>query len=189
MTQSNQSNQTYQERQGYEGRLHREEDLKQEDLKRIPNTWSKRILKICLTIIIPLIVLYCLVALAPYLIQPQVTNALASTIQSVWGISSIIQYGIYAAIAFYFYPRMAEKKRKEVMRNLYDIQNIRESSDYIEFSERELFDIQSDQVHFQKKLARIDQLMSLKVQWLVMSGFIVFDLIAGQLPYWLIIHQ
>ena len=183
MRQSNQSNQTYQERQGYEGALH------QENLKRVPSTWSKRFLKICLTIIIPLIVLYGLVALVPYFIRPQVTNALTSTIQSVWGISSVIQYGIYAAISFYFYPRMVGKKRKEVMRNLYDIQNIRESSDYIEFSERELFDIQSDQDHFQKKLARIEQLMSLKVQWLVMSAFIVFDLIAGQLPYWLIIHQ
>ena len=166
--------------------LHQE---RQDDLKRVPNTGSKRLLKIAITIIIPLIVLYTLVALVPYFIRPQVTTVLASKIESIWGISSIIQYGIYAALAFYFYPRMVGKKRREVMRNLYDIQNIRESSDYIEFSERELFDIQSDQDHFQKKLVRIDQLMSLKVQWLVMGGFIVFDVIAGQLPYWLIIHQ
>ena len=161
----------------------------EDHLKRVPATWSKRCLKICITIIIPLIVLYGLVALVPYFIRPQVTNALTSTIQSVWGISSVIQYGIYAVISFYFYPRMVGKKRREVMRNLYDIQNIRESSDYIEFSERELFDIQSDQDHFQKRLARIDQLMRLKTQWLVMSAFIAFDTLAGQLPYWLIIHQ
>lgn len=170
-----QTTHSYQEREG--------------DLKPVPATLSKRLLKICITILIPLIVLYGLVAIVPYFIQPQVTTALTSKIESIWGISSVIQYGIYAALAFYFYPRMIAKKRSEVIKELNDIKHIMASGDYMEFSERELFDIQSDQIHFQKRLARIDQLMSLKVQWGVMSGFIVFDLIAGQLPYWLIIHQ
>ena len=162
---------------------------RQDDLKRVPNTWSKRFLKICLTIIIPLIILYGLVALVPYFIRPQVTTVLASKIESIWGVSSVIQYGIYAVLAFYFYPRMIGTKRGEVIKELDDIKGIMASSDYVEFSERELFDIQSDQAHFEQRLVRIDQLMSLKVQWGVMGVFIVFDLIAGQLPYWLIIHQ
>lgn len=70
------------------------------------------------------------------------------------------------------------KKRREVMRNLYDIQNIRESSDYIEFSERGVIWYPKWSDHFQKRLARIDQLMRLKTQWLVMSAFIAFDTLA-----------
>lgn len=159
------------------------------DIQRVPATWSKRLLKIGFTIIIPVILLYTLVALVPYFIKPQVTNVLADKIESIWGISSVIQYGIYAAIAFYFYPKMAGNKRKEVLNALNDIVHIKANKDYAEFSESELFDIQTDEIYFHKKLIRIDQLMHLKAQWIVMSIFVVFDLIAGQLPYWLIIHQ
>lgn len=174
----------HQERQGDEDYLNHKDEL-----KRVPATWSKRMLKILITIIIPLIVLYGLVTIIPYFIVPEITTALKSKIESIWGISSIIQYCIYAAIAFYFYPRMASRKRLEVAQELQEIERIMASPERSEFSEREHFEIQRDHTCFQRKLMRIDQLTHLKVQWVLMGILIVFDMLAGQLPYWLIIHQ
>ncbi|GBU09014.1 hypothetical protein AwWohl_01520 [Gammaproteobacteria bacterium] len=153
------------------------------NLQKSPQTWKKRILKIALTIIIPVIILYILLAAVPYFIKPEAADVLNKGISKIWVISNVIQYGIYAAIAFFFYPKMVSKKRTKI--NI-DLEMLDDASQKVDLSDQEYY-VLNEQISFQmRKLNKINTFISLKSQWIVMGVLIIFDLVAGQLPYMLI---
>lgn len=146
---------------------------------------GKRILRVLLTIILPLVLIYVLVAFVPYFIKPGLTQSLTHMITQIWTASSIIQFGIYALIAFYFFPKMADKKRQTAINYLLNMDEFKAEGLYEDLAEVERADFNADYALFQRQIEKLNQMTSRRNQWIVMGICILFDLFAGQLPFWL----
>lgn len=148
-------------------------------------TKGKRILRVLLTLILPLVLIYVLIAFVPYFIKPGLTQSLTHMITQIWTASSIIQFGIYVMIAFFFFPKMANKKRQIAMNNLLNMDEFKVEGLYDELVAEDRAEFDADYALFQRQIEKLNQMTSRRNQWIVMGLCIVFDLFAGQLPFWL----
>ena len=152
---------------------------------KVKKTLKQRILKAILTLILPLVLIYVLIAFVPYFIKPGLTQSLTHMITQIWTASSILQFGIYVMIAFYFFPKMANKKRQIAYDHLVNMDEFKAEGLYDKLVEEDRAEFDADYALFQRQIEKLNQMTCRRNQWIVMGICIVFDLLAGQLPFWL----
>lgn len=148
-------------------------------------TRKQRIVRALLTLILPLVLIYVLIAFVPYFIKPGLTQSLTQMITQIWTASSILQFGIYVMIAFYFFPKMANKKRQVAHDHLLNMDEFKAEGLYDELVEEDRAEFDADYALFQRQIEKLNDMTCRRNQWIVMGFCIVFDLVAGQLPFWL----
>lgn len=139
------------------------------------NLKRKRLLQIGLFMLAFIIISLLVLFVAPKFINQSAANNMNQFVHKWWGISTLIQYLIYIGIAFVVFPKIVNKKQCQFTNYLETLNDHPE-----EWNELVL---QREKQLSALRLEKAIRLQHPKYCWFVFAGLVVFDLLAGQLPF------